>query len=275
MSLIYDLPAADYHAHKVDGIKPLSSTFAKNLVTLSPLEAKWQADNPRTSDAFTFGTAVHELVLEGGLKTLGVVEAKTKGTKAWDAEVEALEPGISPIKRADFELAVKVAEAVRSHPVAAELLAEGKPEVTARVNEDGINLQARFDWLNGSQIVDLKTTASTANPSKFNRTVADFGYHVQAAAYLDIARMCGIENPSFFWIVASKTEPFTVSVVRLAGYDLSIGERIWNHAKKIYRECIDANHWPGYEEVAESYLPTWAERQADEITGYDELELKL
>lgn len=279
--LIFDLPADEYHAGLRHDPKPLSSTFAKELISKSPYEAKFA--ERKDSPAFAIGRAIHELVLEGEYKTIfpcDVSDWRTKAAKELKAQAEA--DGLTPMKLSELEHVEAIAKAVREHPIARDLLSEGAAEVSALVEDDGLFEQARFDWLrvDGARplIVDLKTVAGTANPRDFNKTIANYGYHLQAAMYADVlqrALKLDIE-PGYAWIVVSKEKPYAVSVVKASKATMQTGYLLYAKAREIYRESVETGIWRGYDEVTESELPNWAEYQAEEISGKTlEMDLKL
>lgn len=263
----------DYHAGLGDS-RPLSSTFAKRLLFDSPAEAMHAAQNPRDTDAFAFGRLVHELTLERKLTTFGVADVTSwapKAAKERRAEIEAA--GLTPIKASQVVDAQAIAEAVHAHPIAGDLLSVGKPEVSALAHdsEHGIDVQARFDWLRSVEgewpvIVDLKTTAGSANPRNFNRTIATFRYHMQGAFYQRVHRLITGKTPAFVWVVVSKEPPHTVSVVRLSEDDANTGDQLVAKASEIYARCLTAGHWPGYGSIYQSSLPVWAGYEMQEVT---------
>lgn len=279
--LIFDLPAGEYHAGLRRDVKPLSSTFAKELLNTSPYEAK--NSEREDSPAFAIGRAIHELTLEGEYKTiapLDVDDFRTKDARA--LRDEAIEQGLTPMKVSDLEHVEAIAAAVRKHPIAAEILSEGHAEVSALVEDDGLYEQVRIDWLRVDQkrpaLFDLKTVAGTANPREFNRTIATYGYHIQAAMYTDvIKRALKLDvDPTYSWIVVSKKKPHAVSVVKASKATMQTGHLLYAKAREIYRESVETGIWRGYDEITESELPIWAEYQAEEISGKTlEVELKL
>ena len=270
--LTFGLSHEDYHAGMRPGVKPLSSTFAKELINKSPYEAKFA--ERKDSPAFAIGRAIHELALEGEYKTIlpcDVSDWRTKAAKELKAQAEA--DGLTPMKLSELEHVEAIAAAVRAHPIAAEILSEGHAEVSALVEDDGLYEQVRIDWLRVDQkrpaLWDLKAVAGTANPREFNRTIATYGYHVQAAMYADvIKRVLKLDvDPTYSWIVVSKEKPYAVSVVKASKATMQTGFLLYAKAREIYRESVETGTWAGYDEITESELPMWAEYQAEEITG--------
>jgi len=64
-------------------------------------------------------------------------------------------------------------------------------------------------------IVDYKTAAS-ANPRRFAKSVAEYGYHQQAAWYIDgLEQITGAADAAFLFVVQQKDPPWLVSVCQL------------------------------------------------------------
>lgn len=273
----YDVPNGEYHKGLIEvadvngvKVKPLSSTGAKVLVKESPADYLWSLQNRVEKKAFDLGSAAHELILEGGLKTVEVFQFDSWRTKeARAARDECYAAGGVPMLEHELDAAYKMADAVKRHQRASALLTEGRPEVSALVwdEEYQIHFQVRFDWLrNDGLIVDLKT-AREANPREFNRDMAKFSYHLQASLYLRAAEILGLGGQRFTWVIVQNADPYHVSVVEYSELDRLIGDRIMHTALTKYAEGIHTGHWPAYDGIYTSELPAWAEYEADEITG--------
>lgn len=273
-----DISNADYHGGIFGDPKPLSSSMAKTLVTKSPAEFRWEQENRVEKSAFDEGQAVHELVLEGEFKTIDVLDVDDWRTKAAkelrDASYAA---GRHPMKRKDVEYIEDMAEAVKTSPLAAECLSNGRPEVSAWVTDPdtGIALQARFDWLRlpewGSKdvaIVDLKTTTKGANPRAFNREIAERHYHLSMAFYRHVLTLLGYRDINIELIAVDKLAPHLVSVHRMSESDRIVGDLLVRKAITTYAECLKRDDWPGYDrEIHHTELPAWAAYEAEEIAG--------
>jgi hypothetical protein len=101
-------------------------------------------------------------------------------------------------------LALNMADAVRQHPYAAALLADGKAEQSFWWDDKatGQRCKCRPDWYQGTTIVDLKT-CQDASANSFARACATFAYHTQAAHYLN-----GTFADRFVFVAVEKTYPF-------------------------------------------------------------------
>ena len=101
-------------------------------------------------------------------------------------------------------------------------------------------------------------------PAAFGRAAAAYGYHMQAAWYLDLWRDLGADVEAFAFIVQEKTPPYLVEVVELDEDALDLGRRRNARALEIYRDCRASGVWPGYsgrdDQSTTVDLPPWAYR---------------
>lgn len=272
---VYQLDAATYHADPVAG-GSLSSSGARKLLPPScPARFRYELDHPPAPrEHFNLGHAAHRLVLGDGPE-LVVVDADSWRTKAArQARDEAHAAGLVPLLAGDYDVVQAMADAIRAHPVAGRLFAPdaGTPE-QALIWQDGpsgIWRRALLDWLptptpgRRTILLDYKTAAS-GDPDTLARAVHTYGYHQQAAWYLDGARSLGLadDEAAFLFVCQEKAPPYLVTIAELDITALRIGDLINRRALNVYAACVEADRWPGYagDEIAHLSLPPWAEAQ--------------
>ena len=267
-----------YHADTAS----LSSSGAKLLLPPScPAKFRQRMDGPKEyKQVFDFGTVTHGLVLgEGGdyvvldpevhgLKGDGKVADNPRATAMWKAaEEQARKDRKTPISKSDYERATEMAAVVWTHPLAGEILgAKGQAETSLYADDPktGIRLRARPDWMTSAYepsrlwIADYKTTV-TAAPHDFSRKAADYGYHFQAAWYINVAKLLGLDpNPRFIFIAQEKEAPYLVSVTEFDDEAIEEGDRLVRQAIDTYAHCMKTGQWPGYDEgITQMSLPPW------------------
>jgi hypothetical protein len=275
---VYDIPSEDYHRDPVPG-GSLSSTGARKLLRPScPAKFRWEQTHPQPpKDEFDIGTAAHKLVLGNGPRIVKVDADSWRTNAAKDKAAQIRAEGGVPLLPREYEQVHAMASALRREPLAAALLAAhtGEPEKSLFwVDEEtGVWRRARPDWLptyvGGRLIVADYKTAVSAEPEKRARSAFDYGYYQQADWYLAGMHALGLgsERDAFLFVVQEKTPPYVVSVIGLADVWLALGRARNRKALEIYRDCAQANRWPGYaDEVTYVSLPPWAEREAwDEL----------
>lgn len=252
-----DIPEADYHADRTS----LSVSGAKVLLK-APALFKWQQDHPVHRDVFDIGSAAHALVLGIGAP-IRVVDADSWRTKDAKAEKDAAHAaGEIPLLTADHQRVRAMADALSSHSLAMRLLSNGRPEVSAYAldPDTGVMRRGRFDWLGAAVLTDYKTTAC-AEPWAFAGSAAKFGYHMQAAWYLDLARDLDHPAEAFAFIAQEKEAPYLVSVIELDAAAVQRGRELNRQALERFRDCTASNIWPGYtrdDAFVTVSLPRWA-----------------
>jgi len=262
---------ADYHANPA-----LGSTSLKTLATKTPAHYQHDLTHPKFSDAFTLGTAAHSVILESDISGIVVVTADNWLSKAAkEAKAAALAEGRQPLLTKEWEQVVAMERAVMEHPVARDLFTGHKAEQSVFWDEDGLMLKCRPDAWKPGLLIDLKTTRD-ANPNEFGKTAHEFGYHQSAAHYIDGVKAATGEELPFHFVLVEKTAPYLVSVVELDIEAINIGRQLNDRAKRIYRECVETDTWPGYPNADLISLPMWAIYKAEELLGIsDNIEVEL
>jgi len=279
--IVLDLDEATYHAHT-----SLSSTEAR-MILRTPAEYRWKKDHPPlipASKKFDIGTAVHTKVLGTGygvavipdelLASNGAIS--TKAAKEFVEEARA--DGLIPLKQADFEPIDSAAENVLAHPGARQLFSQpGSAEVSVFATDPvtAVEVRGRFDFLPtdfglgapSRVAVDLKT-ARDASPNGFTKSIADYGYDVQRAWYLDALKWVTGEEAEMVFVAVEKEPPYLVAVHQLPTIWAEMGETKARRARGRYAECVASGKWPGYgDQVNLLSPPTWLIYQHEEEYG--------
>lgn len=256
------ISSADYHRDEA-----LGSTSLKTLATRTPAHYQHDKAHPKNSDAFTLGTAAHSLILEGDTSGIVIVETENWLTKdAKEAKAAALADGKQPLLTKEMAQVISMRDAVMTHPFARGLFTGHRAEESVFWDEDGLMLKCRPDAWKPGLLVDLKT-ARDANPNEFGKTAHEYGYHQSAAHYIDGVKAATGEELPFHFVLVEKTAPYLVSVVELDVEAINIGRALNDRAKRIYRECVESNTWPGYPSADLVSLPMWAIYQSEELLG--------
>lgn len=270
--IIYDMANAEYHDH------PAISSSAIREALRSPAHyhaAYVERSVPRTeSPSMKLGTAVHTLVLEpekweSEYVIVPTIDRRTKaGKEAWAAFME--EAGDRVLMTEEEAAHAKaVAQSVLNHSAARELV-EGifeRPVAEASVfwrdEETGLELKCRPDALdiNDGVIVDLKTTRD-ASPSGFPKSVANFGYHTQAAWYQrGVEAALGISCRHVI-VSVETTAPYAVGVYELDEDALYVGAELARLGLERIASGLHSGEWPAYgDEVQQITLPGWAKKE--------------
>lgn len=247
---------AAYHAHPA-----LGSSRLRELLK-SP--AHFRANLRRETEALQLGSLVHTLVLEPHAfpeRYLVVprIDGRTKEGKAAKAAL-ADDPRIA-VDGETMAEASACATSIMSHIVYQQIRdAQVEHTVFWTDAETGIECKARFDVL-GPLLVDLKTTRD-ASPKGFQRAIATYGYHIQAAHYMAGAIANGMEPRGFLFACVETSAPYLAAGYLLGNPTLEQGERERREALLTYAQCLREDRWPGYNDdrIEVIDLPNWAQR---------------
>jgi len=247
----------------------INNSLLRIIDIQSAAHAKAYKDNPPPpSKAFREGQIFHALVLEpmefdSRYAIAPAVDRRTTaGKQAWK-EFEAAAGGKQVVAEEEYQSCLKMAEAVREHRAAWNLLRFGKPEICIIWQDPltGLMCKARLDYvhLENRVIVDLKSTRD-ASPDAFSKAIWNYGYHQQAAFYLDgLGTLLG-DMAEFVFVAVEKEEPFAVACYRAASDILTMGVGAYRRSLQIYKECVVSGVWPAYsQEVELITLPRWAQ----------------
>jgi exodeoxyribonuclease VIII len=128
--------------------------------------------------------------------------------------------------------------------------------------ETKIECKARPDFLReGHLIVDVKST-DDASYRAFQRSLANFQYHVQAAFYLDGASAVLGQNFNEFVVLAvEKDPPYAVNTFLLDEAMINEGRALYRRALQMLKCCMEAKVFPAYpDQLVNISLPAWAYR---------------
>lgn len=267
----FDLPADDYH-----GIGAFNASAIPHLLR-SPAHYKaWRAEPYKTTPAKALGELIHMAILEPARFDLAdayyVEPARAKGAKRTPDVLQqiaaAQQLGKLVVEQEDVDVARRVAAHAHRHPIAAELLAGARPEVTLLWYDpqSGAPCKARFDALvqqsrAGTGVLDVKSTADAAH-DEFAKSAANYLYHAQAAWYLHAHEVVYDRTPDFYaWLAVESSVPHGVALYLAQADAVNAGRAIAFEALSIYADAWQRGDWPGYSQLAQPLqLPRWALR---------------
>lgn len=278
------IPADQYHAWDA------ASNSRLSRLSRSPAHLHEYIHNPPApTPALTLGSALHCLVLEPHIFADSFCKAeqcsaktgkgepcsnngKVRRAGSWlcgthDKAKDVAEDLIQVLTAEQWEQIHGMAASIRAHESASQLLGfEGDRELSLVWDdpETDVRCKARLDKLAApiQAIVDLKSTTD-ASPREFSRSIAAYGYHRQAAHYLNAAAALGIDVTDFVVIAVEKSAPYAVAVYRLADDVVAQGRMEIAAHLATYRDCLNRESWPAYDAgIQDISLPAWAWQQA-------------
>ncbi|PHS61047.1 MAG: hypothetical protein COB09_19050 [Thalassobium sp.] len=289
--LIKDLSNKDYHAHK--------ATSRSALMELNKSPKKYHHKfisedyEHKETDALRLGSAFHTLVLEPedfaehcaihpeGKKrpTKPQLNAKEKTDstalliKFWE-KFDDENDGKTIIKQDEVDKLTAMAKSLRSEPAAQKILGQKgliEPSIFWTDKETGIDMKCKLDFvpLNYSILVDLKTTASV-DRNKFEKSIADFGYDLQAFIATEaIFQLTGTRPEMFVFAAVEKEPPYDTGFFMADSIVLKRGELLYRHLLNKLAGCRVKDEWPsqGGGKVQAVSLSPWVINKMDELKG--------
>lgn len=279
---ILDQLMADYLA-----MPALSASVLKALLDECP-RAAWHRSwlNPHrardTNDAMDLGTLVHSMLLEGHIGHVEVIDpVNYKGKqggipKGWTndaikaARDAARAAGKIPVLPHDMAQAKACVASARLY---IESLKDTEPAVWAALQPGGGDSEVTVAWQDGPTpcrirpdristqrdlIVDVKSTATSANPMQWVRQLLNQGGDVSAAFY---NRGCqatfGVET-SYKFLVVETVAPFLTSLIGIDPHGVELGREKVQVALDMWQQCVARNSWPAYPNRAcYPEVPAW------------------
>lgn len=260
------VPEGTYHAR----VMGLASKHALDLVRRSPAHYRAWVDGAedRDTDALRFGRAFDCSLLEPERFAVDYVvepafgDCRKKENKANRDAWRDVNKGAVWLAKDEHDACLAMARAIRAHSRASRLLIEGTSQVTARWRDESteIECKARLDYYSPGRrlIVDVKT-AENAGYSAFAKAAANYGYHRQAAFYLDGLRSLGAPAEHFVFIVVEKSAPYAVATYMLSAEDLHKGRSTIRDDIETLADRLERDVWDAYpEDIQVLNLPAWA-----------------
>lgn len=277
---IYEnVPASEYHAW------PYCSASRLGQMLRSPAHCRHAMENPETTEAMAFGEAIHISVLQPELyadrfTTRGRCFAMQRdgnlclnpGTKLvggkWLCGIHSKGKESEDARRilSDSEYTAACGIGFRIvENAASRLLIEtpGRVELSFVWDDpaSGTRCKGRADkiaTIAGRRVcIDLKTTTD-ASYNAFGRSIVNYGYHRQAAHYLNGLAILGEPAEAFIIVAVEKEAPYGVQVFDLDQEAIELGNREIGPLIAKFGECQRSGIWPAYSDRIETInLPAW------------------
>lgn len=204
------------------------------------------------TDDMQQGTAMHCGFLEPAEFDRRVVQwtGPRRAGSAWDefcdehADQVILTPG-------HYANAKGMVAALRSHPEVARWAGRIEDvEVSALGMIEGVPFKGRCDALTDDPMWDLKKVRATDDQT-INRTIDEFGYHIQAAIYREL-----FQRDRFCLGFVEGTAPYDVRPVELSPMWMKIGRSEMLGLIQRYKYSIAHRVWPFRSEEVDTIEPS-------------------
>ena len=238
-----------------------NESYHKDTEYLSSSSLKLMLENPKKfhaqyilkeeaeykqSDALDFGSYIHTLILEPELLDKEyVVYPGVKRGKAWEEfktqhKDKIIVSNTQALKARELEAEFKKDED------AIDLIKHGLAEQTLCVELDGVKIKVRADYVQGTSIIDLKTTGYGTGLEAVQGSCIKWNYPLSAALYVDAFSKHYDKQFDFYFIFINKKEPITVQCFKAGDDFLEYGRKQYKEAIKLIKEAKRSGKW--YEE---------------------------
>lgn len=237
--------------------------------------------SPSTTSAMRFGSAVHCWLLEpeefarrfvvaggcGALIKSGDRRGHTCGARAeyavgadWRCGVHAKGTGAQRVASVVTEAEVGQIQAmerqISAHPACRLLRHPGGHEVSFCCELEGVPFRGRADrycpktGTAPAVIIDLKKmgVGDGLQPNLLKK-IRDYGYDLQAAAYVNAIEQLTGDRPAFVWLFIEDSPPHLPCAVRATQSMLTLGWLKARQALHDVRDCLQSGYWPGYSDT--------------------------
>jgi hypothetical protein len=189
----------------------------------------------------------------------------TKFVKEREALFRDLHHDKEIVTQAEYDKLIGMSEAFALCPEAKELLTGGESEVAVVWDDPltGMRCKAKIDYLRDDAFIDVKTTR---DGQAFDRAIANYGYHRQAAFYQrGVAAVTGKRLPCYMMPIESSA-PYCVRVAQMSEAAIAVGNGEVDALLLRLKDCYEKDEWLGYDSPSEWTLPDWYNR-SDEQGG--------
>jgi hypothetical protein len=209
-----------------------------------------------------FAVIPFEYVNEEGDRKPWNFNAKT--CKQWKAEREGKTLVKADMMQQALQAEARLKEDVRTR----DLIANSQKQVciTTLYQSAGLTvaIKALIDLVpiakgeHGDCLADLKTDRN-ASPGKWQRTVFERDYHVQAAMYLDAYNSCPGVSPRnrFLHVIVENVKPFEPARRELSQEFIDLGRMRYVCALERYCQCLKSKQWPGFDDEGNDIVNGW------------------
>jgi hypothetical protein len=276
--IYHGVPIAEYHDDPCAG-PSISSTGLRMIWSKSPAHywcrSPYNADRepPEQNPAFDLGKAAHHYLLgEDAFSEHFVLspydDFRTKEAREW--RLETWKSGKVVLTEAQMDQVRGMLRGLLRNSLVRDAgILDGLVErslfwVDA---ETGIWLRARPDVIPTASglFVDLKTTNSVSRED-IARSIASYGYAMQAALLRIGCRALGLPFESFSLVFVEKDAPFCARVVVLKDHELDRGDRCVRAALRTFADCMASGDWPGPGDHGDAEWiesPVWSQTATD------------
>ncbi len=219
--LKHELDFSDDNLYYSD--KEFVSNSMLSLLNKSPQHLQRMFDGHKEeTPALNFGKAFHSFVLEPEkfIKEVSVFEGKARRGKVWE-EFKKMNEGITIITESEYNKIVSMRKSLCTPDKSYDFIENSKHEIANVWEMLGVKCKGKVDCVYNTDdskiLIDVKTTQDSS-PEVFRRSAYKYGYHRQAAFYID-----GMGADEFWFAVVEKELPHRTGLYKASDEFLNNG----------------------------------------------------
>ena len=212
---------------------------------------KWRhSTGKEVTKAMDLGTLIHSAILEPiiPLNEVAVVspypDFRTKAAQEWRDDQRAMGKMIATDE--DIRIA-SGCEQVFSEDYAERFGVDYSTEVAVFAEIGATKIKGMIDIVPDGLdlLVDLKTTSLIGTTFNIMQNILKWGYHWQAALYLDLWNAASGDNRNrFVFCFIEPKEPYETAWVELSPAFIELGRAGYMNALAQWQSCVSTDHWP-------------------------------
>ncbi|MFA5056547.1 MAG: PD-(D/E)XK nuclease-like domain-containing protein [Opitutaceae bacterium] len=269
-----DCQAAEYHARPEWSqsqwkLLPDHPELFYGMYIEPDIEKRWKF---KATEDMELGTQLHGVWLEKKELLIIPYTALTSNGqrrgRSWEAWCEEHPEDHGILEKDSLRIRDMLDRGLEDPVVRSLMEAEGETEHTIvwTDEETGLPLRCRIDKLcrfdGGYQIADIKcTSADVTDEREIASKIFSFGYHQQAAAYMDAATLLFGERPlNFVFVFVRNKPPYNAVAWTLPELDIELGKRHNRVALIELQSRLACGNWHGgrFGKLNTVSLPKWA-----------------
>ena len=269
-----EMPSEQYHSRTHHVSNSMLSVFLRSRREYEAYYVAKTHDPPGATKAMQLGTVAHAAILEPHILDDVCMEIPARVLtaqghrrgKAW-TEFRAEHADRILLNSNEMKAVRGMFAAVYANPIASRVLTSDGPTEASifwTCAESGTDRRCRLDKLALPFVCDVKTIAELS-PQAFARSAARFGYHRQAAYYMDGVKAMHGQQPTFLFAAVCTKPPYRCHVYQLDEAAIDLGRAAVRDGLTQLRACQEHDDWfdPEEGQITDVGLPAWAfsERQ--------------
>jgi len=212
---------------------------------------------------FDFGDSMHMALLEPdrfktdvctfdpSLRPEPTKDFRNAKNKEYRNDFHAKNEGKTILDIEVYDAIKEIASRIFADDFISELLGHGLAESSFfwTDEETGVKCKTRWDWARYNGVVlDVKTSQS-ANPDDFQRSIAKYGYHIQAGSQcIGYEKHFQVPVKHYLYLVIENKPPYSYVIMNLPTEAIELGQFEYKQLLQKLSDCRLNDKWPGFEE---------------------------